>query len=324
MTGMRYRQLGNSGLRVSVLAMGTLTFGGRGVFAKVGNTALAEAIRQVDRALDAGINLIDTANAYSGGASEEIVGQALKGRWDRVLIATKARMPVGTGPNDAGLSRHHLIRECEASLRRLGTDHIDLYQTHEWDGATPLDETLSALDDLVHAGKIRYLGSSNFAGWQVAEAEWVSRTRGLERFVSAQNQYSWLERDIEDDLVPALEHYGVGLLPFFPLASGLLTGKYRRGEAAPEGSRIQSWGRESVLTDATFDVLEKLEAFAAERDATLLDIAIGGLAAQRAVSSVIAGATSAEQVKANVAAGNWSPGAPDLAALDEITSATRT
>jgi aryl-alcohol dehydrogenase-like predicted oxidoreductase len=171
----------------------------------------------------------------------------------------------------------------------------------------------------VHAGKVRYLGSSNFTGWQVAEAEWTARTRGFERFVSAQNEYNWLERDIEADLVPALEHYGIGLLPFFPLASGLLTGKYRRGEQPPQGSRIQSWGRESVLTDATFDVLEKLEAFAAERGVTLLDVAIGGLAAQPAVSSVIAGATTAKQVAKNVAAGNWSPSASDVAALDEIT-----
>jgi aryl-alcohol dehydrogenase-like predicted oxidoreductase len=167
---------------------------------------------------------------------------------------------------------------------------------------------------------VRYLGSSNFTGWQVADAEWTSRTRHLERFISAQNEYSWLKRDIEHDLVPALETYGIGLLPFFPLASGLLTGKYRRGQAPPEGSRIQAWGRESVLTDETFDVLEKLEAFAAERDITLLDVAIGGLAAQPAVASVIAGATSAEQVTANVAAGAWEPTLSELAVLDDITS----
>ena len=169
-------------------------------------------------------------------------------------------------------------------------------------------------------GKVRYLGNSNFTGWQVADAEWKSRTRGLERFVSAQNEYSWLKRGIEDDLVPALEEYGLGLLPFFPLASGLLTGKYRRGQAPPEGSRLQAWGRESALTDEAFDVIEGLEAFAASRSVTLLDVAIGGLAAQPAVASVIAGATSREQVVANVAAGEWQPSLDDLAELDELTS----
>jgi aryl-alcohol dehydrogenase-like predicted oxidoreductase len=202
----------------------------------------------------------------------------------------------------------------------LRTDWIDLYQMHRPDPATPIEETLSALDDLVHQGKVRYLGSSNFTGWQVTEAEWIARTRNLQRFVSAQNEYSWLERDVEVDLVPALEQYGVGLLPYFPLASGLLTGKYRRGEPPPENSRIASWQRQSVLTDEVFDVVEKLEAFAAERGVTILDVAIGGLAAQPAVASVIAGATSADQVRRNVAAGAWQPTAADLAALDELTS----
>ena len=209
----------------------------------------------------------------------------------------------------------------EASLSRLRTDWIDLYQLHRPDSATPIEETLSALDDLVREGKVRYLGHSNFSGWQAAEADWVARTSGYERFVSSQNEYSLLERDIEDDLVPALEHYGIGLLPFFPLASGLLTGKYRRGRTPPPGSRIQAWGRESALTDEVFDIIERLEAFAERRGVTLLDVAIGGLAAQPAVSSVIAGATSAQQVVANVRAGKWEPTMADLAELDEITEA---
>ena len=188
------------------------------------------------------------------------------------------------------------------------------------DPQTPLEETLSTLDDLVPEGKGRYIGSSNFSGWEVADAEWTARTRGFERFVSAQNEYSWLDRDIEDDVVPALEHYDIGLLPFFPLASGLLTGKYRRGAGAPAGSRIAAWGRESALTDAAFDVIEALESFAQARDITLLDVAIGGLAAQPAVASVIAGATSRDQVAANVAAGSWQPSAADLAELDRLTS----
>jgi aryl-alcohol dehydrogenase-like predicted oxidoreductase len=313
---MDFRRLGNSGLVVSVVGLGTNNFGMK--------LDLDQSRAVVHAALDEGITLFDTADSY--GASEERLGEILQGKRDDVLIATKFGSDSRRRGNDNGEdwgargSRRYITKAVDSSLRRLRTDWIDLYQLHRPDEATPIEETLSALDDLVHAGKVRYLGSSNFTGWQVAEAEWTSRTRGLERFVSAQNEYNWLERDIETDLVPALEHYGVGLLPFFPLASGLLTGKYRRGEAPPEGSRIQAWSRESVLTDATFDVLEKLEAFAAECGVTMLDVAIGGLAAQPAVSSVIAGATTPEQVKKNVAAGNWSPSAADLAALDEITA----
>ncbi|HEY8301260.1 MAG TPA: aldo/keto reductase [Jatrophihabitans sp.] len=313
---MDFRRLGNSGLVVSVVGLGTNNFGMK--------LDLEQSRAVVHAALDEGITLVDTADSY--GASEERIGEILKGKRDDVVLATKFGSDSRRRGNDNGEdwgargSRRYITKAVESSLRRLRTDWIDLYQLHRPDEATPIEETLAALDDLVHAGKVRYLGSSNFTGWQVAEAEWTARTRGLERFVSAQNEYNWLERDIETDLVPALEHYGVGLLPFFPLASGLLTGKYRRGEAPPEGSRIQAWGREAELTDATFDVIEKLEAFAAERGVTLLDVAIGGLAAQPAVSSVIAGATTPEQVAKNVAAGNWSPSVSDLAALDEITS----
>nr|WP_304047111.1 aldo/keto reductase [Jatrophihabitans endophyticus] len=278
----------------------------------------------IDAAFDAGITLFDTADSY--GKSEERLGELLKGRRDDIVLATKFGSDASSRGNGNGAdwgargARRYIVKAAEASLRRLQTDWIDLYQMHRPDPATPIDETLSALDDLVRAGKVRYLGSSNFSGWQVAEAEWSARTRHTERFVSAQNQYSWLERDIEDDLVPALEHYGVGLLPFFPLASGLLTGKYRRGEKAPEGSRIQAWGREDSLTDETFDTLEAIDSFAKARGVSMLDVAMGGLAAQPAVASVIAGATSREQVEKNVAAGEWSPTLEDLAELDEITS----
>jgi aryl-alcohol dehydrogenase-like predicted oxidoreductase len=275
----------------------------------------------VHAALDEGITLFDTADSY--GRSEERLGEILQGRRDDVVLATK----FGSDVRPRGLSngedwgargsRRYITRAVEASLRRLRTDWIDLYQLHRPDEQTPIEETLSALDDLVRAGKVRYLGSSNFSGWQVADAEWTARTRGYERFVSAQNEYSWLHREAEDDLVPALEQYGIGLLPYFPLANGLLTGKYRRGEPAPEGTRL--FGRESALSDAAFDVVEKLDAFAAERGITLLDVAIGGLAAQPAVASVIAGATSRDQVARNVAAGAWQPSAADLAALDELT-----
>ncbi len=208
-------------------------------------------------------------------------------------------------------------RAVEASLRRLQTDWIDLYQLHRPDPLTPVEETLSALDDLVREGKVRYLGSSNFTGFQTAHAEWTSRTRGLERFVSAQNEYSLLRTGIEDDLVPALQEYGIGLLPYFPLASGLLTGKYTRGSDLPQGSRLQAWGMQ--VSDDDFDRVEALTSFAKERDLSLLDVAIGGLAARPTVSSVIAGATSAEQVRANVAAGSWVPTPDDAAALAALT-----
>jgi aryl-alcohol dehydrogenase-like predicted oxidoreductase len=208
----------------------------------------------------------------------------------------------------------------ESSLRNQRTDWIDLYQMHRPDPATPIEETLSTLDDLVREGKVRYVGSSNFTGWQVADAEWTARTRRLTRFVSAQNQYSWLHRDAETDLVPALEQYGIGLLPFYPLANGLLTGKYRRGEAAAAGTRIADWGREKDLSNANFDLVEALASFAQSRGVELLDVAIGGLAAQPAVASVIAGATSPEQVRGNVAAGEWAPTLADLAELDELTT----
>jgi aryl-alcohol dehydrogenase-like predicted oxidoreductase len=311
---MDFRRLGNSGLVVSVVGLGTNNFG-----MKLDMDA-SRAV--VHAALDEGITLFDTADSY--GTSEERIGEILEGRRDDVVLATKFGSDVRrrglTNGEDWGArgARRYITRAVEASLRRLRTDWIDLYQLHRPDDATPIEETLSALDDLVHAGKVRYLGSSNFTGWQVADAEWVARDRGLERFVSAQNEYSWLDRGIERDLVPALEHYGIGLLPYFPLANGLLTGKYRRGEAAPAGSRLE--GNDRLLTDAAFDRVEALESFASQRDITLLDVAIGGLAAQPAVASVIAGATTPEQVKRNVAAGAWSPSLDDLATLDELTT----
>jgi aryl-alcohol dehydrogenase-like predicted oxidoreductase len=310
------RRLGNSGLAVSVVGLGTNNLGMK--------LDLEQSRAVVHAALDHGITLFDTSDSY--GESEQRLGEILQGRRDDVLIATKFGSDVRRLGQDNGIdwgargSRRYIRRAVENSLRRLRTDWIDLYQIHRPDPATPMEETLSALDDLVHEGKVRYLGHSNFSGWRTVEAEWIARTRNLERFISAQNEYSLLERGIEADLVPALQRYEIGLLPYFPLASGLLTGKYRRGEAPPEGSRIQAWKRESELTDETFDVLEELEAFARERSITLLDVAIGGLAAQPAVSSVIAGATSPEQVAANVRAGEWQPTADDLAEIDRITS----
>jgi aryl-alcohol dehydrogenase-like predicted oxidoreductase len=313
---MDFRRLGSSGLVVSVVGLGTNNLGMK--------LDMDQSRAVVDAALDQGITLFDTADSY--GLSEQRLGELLEGRRDDVVIATKFGSDVRRLGNDNGVdwdargSRRYIRRAVESSLRRLRTDWIDLYQLHRPDPQTPIEETLAALTELVREGKVRYLGHSNFAGWQTAEADWTARTRGYERFVSAQNEYSWLDRSIESDLVPALEHYGVGLLPYFPLASGLLTGKYRRGESAAPGTRIKDWGRESDLTEATFDVLEALESFAKDRSITLLDVAMGGLAAQPAVSSVIAGATSPEQVRANVAAGNWAPTADDLAQISTLTT----
>ena len=311
-----FRRLGNSGLTVSVVGLGTNNFGMK---------LDVDASRAVlEAALDEGITLFDTADAY--GQSEERLGELLKGRRDDVVVATKFGSATRKRGVDNGAdwgargSRRYIRRAVEGSLRRLQTDWIDLLQLHEPDPLTPIEETLSALDDLVHEGTVRYLGHSKFAGWQVAHAEWVARTRGFERFVSAQTEYNLLNTSAEAELVPALEEYGIGLLPFYPLASGLLTGKYRRGEGAPEGSRIAAWGMQSKLTDATFDRIDALSAFAAERGVTVLDVAMGGLAARPAVASVIAGATSAEQVRANVAAGLWQPTAADAAALQYITA----
>lgn len=312
---MEFRRLGRSGLAVSVVGLGTNNFGMK--LDERESTAVTHA------ALDAGITLFDTADSY--GASEERLGKALEGRRDDVVIATKFGSDTARRGNSVGedwgarASRRYVRRAVEASLRRLRTDWIDLYQLHRPDVATPVEETLDVLTDLVREGTIRYLGHSNFSGWQTADAEWTSRTRGLQRFVSAQNEYNWLDRGIEADLVPALEEYGIGLLPYYPLANGMLTGKYRRGEAPPEDSRVAAWGRESILTDAAFDVVERLEVFAAARSVSLLDVAVGGLTAQPAVASVIAGATSPEQVRGNVAAGAWRPSEEDLEELRSIT-----
>jgi aryl-alcohol dehydrogenase-like predicted oxidoreductase len=247
---MEYRQLGSSGLRVSTLTLGTMGFGGTGWAAAVGTIDIEGARKQISMALDAGVNLIDTADVYSSGLSEEIVGKALPIAREDVLIASKVRMPMGEGPNDAGLSRHHVIRGCEASLRRLGTDYLDLYQVHEWDGHTPLEETLSALDYLVSSGKVRYIGASNYAAWQLMKALGISASAGLPKFVSQQIYYSLQARDAEYELVPVSVDQGLGILVWSPLAGGLLSGKYRRGVEAPAGSRhLLDWSEPPVYNE---------------------------------------------------------------------------
>ncbi|HKE66171.1 MAG TPA: aldo/keto reductase [Micromonosporaceae bacterium] len=317
MTEMRYRRLGNSGLVVSVVGLGCNNFG-----RKVDEAGTRSV---VDAALEHGINLFDTSDTYGDpqGSSEVLVGKALRGRRDDVVIATKFGMDMnGLNGVDHGArgSRRYVMRAVEASLRRLDTDYIDLYQIHRPDESTPIDETLSALDDLVRDGKVRYLGNSNFAGWQIADAAWTAKTYGRTPFVSAQNQYSWLHREVEQDVLPACEHFGLGMLPFFPLASGLLTGKYRRGAAAPTGGRLSEPRYASRLEAAAWDTIESIDSFAKARGVSMLDVAIGGLAAQPAVASVIAGATRPEQVGANAAAGRWVPTVEDLAELRDITS----
>jgi aryl-alcohol dehydrogenase-like predicted oxidoreductase len=317
MADMRYRRLGSSGLAVSVVGVGCNNFGRK--------LDLGATQAVVDAAIDRGITLFDTSDSYGSpqGASEEFLGAALKanGRRDDVILATKFGSPVG-GLNgvdwDARGSRRYIVRAVESSLRRLGTDHIDLYQIHRPDPDTPIAETLSALDDLVRSGKVRYIGSSNFAGWQVADAAWTAQTAHSTAFVSAQNEYSLLERKADAELVPACLRFDVGLLPYFPLANGLLTGKYRRDET-PRGSRLSFEQFAPYLARAPWEVIEKLQAYADERSRSILEVAIGGLAGMPAVASVIAGATTPEQVRANAAAGAWIPTPDDLAQLDAIT-----
>jgi aryl-alcohol dehydrogenase-like predicted oxidoreductase len=305
---MRTRRLGSEGPEVSVVGLGCNNFGGR--------VDLEGTRAVVDAALDSGITLLDTADIYGNkGGSESFLGEVLGGRRDSVVIATKFGGDMGDGTQARG-SREYIHKAVDASLQRLRTDRIDLYQYHTPDKATPLAETFGALDELVRAGKVRYAGHSNLSAAQVEEVDALAREHGWARPVSAQNRYSLLHREPEDDLLPVCERLGLGFLPYFPLASGLLTGKYRRGQARPEGARLAP--RDEVFTDQTFDRVEALEAYAEERNVTLLDVAIGGLLAQPAVASVISGATKPEQVRANAAAGAWEPSAEDVTALNVL------
>jgi aryl-alcohol dehydrogenase-like predicted oxidoreductase len=296
---MDYRRLGDSGLKVSEIGLGCNNFGMRI------DQAATDAV--VAAALDAGVNFFDTADIYGGLKSEVMLGQALGARRPEVIVATKFANPTGARPDQRGGSRGYVVKAVEASLKRLGTDYIDLYQMHLPDADTPIEETLRALDDLITAGKVRYIGNSNFAGWQIADADWIARGEHLNRFVSAQNNYSLLERKVEFEVIPACQRFGLGLLPFFPLASGLLTGKYRRGEAPAEGTRLAAWGARGAqaLSERNFDRVEALSAYAEARGHSLLDLAFAWLLGHPVVSSVIAGATRPEQVQANAATAAW-------------------
>jgi aryl-alcohol dehydrogenase-like predicted oxidoreductase len=318
---MEYRQLGSSGLHISALTLGTMTFGGQGNFAKVGDTDLAGAKRQIDMCLDAGINLIDTADVYSTGGSEEIVGEALEAKRDDVLLATKVRMRMGDGPNMEGLSRHHVIAGCEASLRRLRTDHIDLYQVHEWDGLTPLEETLSALQYLVDSGKVRYVGVSNYAGWQLMKTLGIAERDHLPRFVSQQIYYSLQERSAEYELIPLATDQGLGTLVWSPLAGGLLSGKHRRGQDGPAGTRqLAGWDEPPVYDeDKLYDTIEVLVEIADGHGVSAAQVALAWLLGRPTISSVIIGARTDEQLADNLKAADLPLTEEERGRLEEVS-----
>ena len=311
---MDYRRLGHSGLWVSAVGIGCNNFGAKC------DEAATRAV--VHACLDAGITLFDTADMYGNrGGSETLLGRILGHHRKDIVLASKFGLPMGEGPYLKGAGRHYIMRAVEDSLRRLRTDHLDLYQVHRPDSETPIEETLRALDDLVRDGKVRYVGCSNFAGWQLAEAEWAARAGGTVRFISAQNEYSLVDRRIEGELVPAANAYGVGILPYFPLANGLLTGKYQRNHAMPDGARMteRPTRAEEVLTDRNWTIAEKVADYAAARGHSLLEAAIGWLASQDHVPSVIAGATTAEQVAQNAAAADWRMTAEEIADINALS-----
>ena len=318
---VEYRQLGNSGLKVSALTLGTMTIGGGGKFANVGTAGVAEAREQVARALDAGVNLIDTADIYSDGASEEILGEVLAGRRDGVLLATKARFGTEEGPNGAGLSRHHLTRALEASLRRLRTDYVDLYQVHQWDGVTPLEETLQTLDGFVRAGTVRYLGLSNFSAWQLMKALAIAERHGFAPFVSEQIHYTLQAREAEYELMPAAIDQGLGIMVWSPLAGGLLSGKYRRGIEAPAGSRhLTDWNEPPVRDeDALYDIVDVLVDIAGAHGVSAAQVALAWLLTRPAVATVIVGARTTHQLDDNLAAADLSLTAEELDRLERVS-----
>ena len=296
---------------MSVIGLGTNQFGG-----KVDQAGVNEII---DGALDLGINFIDTADVYQQGRSEAALGVALKGKWEKVVLATKAFFPTGDGPNDKGVSRYHLVNAVEASLRRLHSDHIDLYQMHRWDDGTPIEETLRALDDLVRSGKVRYIGASNYMAWQLARANMLAEFNHWTPFVSIQNHYHMFEREQEREMIPFCNAHNIGILPFFPLAGGFLTGKYKRGEGAPAGSRGESSPYvQAYMTDANFDKLEALESWSTARGHTLGELAHAWLLAQPQVSSVISGATKLAHVQSNVKGADWALSAEELSEVNAI------
>jgi aryl-alcohol dehydrogenase-like predicted oxidoreductase len=322
---MEYRQLGNSGLKVSVLTMGTMTFGGEGPFAKIGNASVDEIRRLIDLVADAGVNLIDTADIYSFGKCEEMLGEAMGGkRKPGMLIATKARFPMGRGPNDAGLSRYHLIQACEASLKRLRTDVIDLYQVHQWDGLTPLEETLEALDTLVRSGKVRYVGCSNYSGWHLMKALEIARRDGRIPFVSQQIHYTLQAREAEYELIPITLDQKLGVLVWSPIAGGLLSGKHRRNKNAPEGTRQMAGWTEPPIADENklWDIVDELVAIGEAHGVSAARIALAWLLERPGVTSLVIGGRNEAQFKDNLAAVDVKLTAEERARLDEVSLPT--
>ncbi|GGB02354.1 aldo/keto reductase [Brucella endophytica] len=322
---MEYRYLGKSGLKVPVLSFGAGTFGGQGpLFSAWGNTDADEARRLVDICLEAGVNLFDTADVYSNGASEEVLGEAIRGRRDQVIISTKTGLPMGEGPNDAGTSRSRLIKAVEDALRRLGTDYIDLLQLHAFDAGTPVEEVLSTLDDLIRAGKIRYAGVSNFAGWELMKSLAVAEKHGYPRYVAHQAYYSLVGRDYEWELMPLGLDQGVGALVWSPLGWGRLTGKIRRGQPLPEQSRLHQTAEYGPPVDdeRLYRIIDVLDAIAAETGKTIPQIALNWLLSRPTVSSVIIGARNEEQLRQNLGAVGWSLTAEQVARLDEASAVT--
>jgi aryl-alcohol dehydrogenase-like predicted oxidoreductase len=322
---MEYRQLGGSGLRIPVLSFGTATFGGGNEFFKAwGSTQVAEAARMIDLCLEAGVNLFDTANVYSRGMSEEILGQAIKGRHDKVLISTKATFPMGDGVNDFGSSRHHLIQQCEASLRRLGTDHIDIYHMHGFDANTPVEETLNTLNTLVQSGKVRYIACSNFSGWHLMKSLSVSERFGWARYVGHQAYYSLLTRDFEWELMSLGVDQKVGTLVWSPLASGLLSGKYRRHQPVPKEARIAQGGSpvpaHATPDEVLYKVLDALDEIAAETGKSVAQISLNWLLQRPTVCNIIIGARTEEQLKQNLAAVGWNLTTDQVKKLDEASA----
>ncbi len=319
---MEYRQLGRSGLKVPALSFGTGTFGGTNeFFRKWGETDVKEASRLIDICMEAGVNFFDTADVYSQGAAEEILGKALKGKRDKALISTKATFAMGDGPNDQGSSRYHLIEACEASLKRLGTDHIDVYFMHGFDSITPVEETLSALHTLVQSGKVRYIGCSNFSGWHAMKSLAVSEKYGLSRYVAYQGYYSLIGRDYEWELMPLGLDQGLGLMVWSPLGWGRLTGKIKRGQPLPQG-RIQSGGAEGgprVDDEYLYTVVDALEAVAGETRKTVSQIALNWLLSRPTVANIVIGARNEEQLKQNLGAVGWSLSREQAAKLDDAS-----
>jgi len=319
---MQYRQLGRSGLKISSLTLGTMTMGGKGAFEKVGNVGLDEAKRQIDMCLDAGINLIDTADIYSTGGSEEIIGEALGGvRKSGVMIATKVRFPMGKGPNDAGLSRHHIVEACNASLKRLRTDHIDLYQVHQWDGITPIEETLEALNTLISHGKVRYIGCSNYSAWHIMKALALSDAAHRQRFVSQQIHYTLEAREAENELLPLAHDQGLGVLVWSPLAGGLLSGKHRRDQKSPEGTRqLAGWKEPPIYDEAKlWNIIDVLVKIADARGVSGAQIALAWLLGRPTITSVVIGARNETQLADNLKSAELTLTAEETAALDEVS-----